>query len=89
MKAHEDGDLVSNLISSEDVEEGFAEAREWVMSRDTPREIEEKELRQKLADTIDAARKLDMPFDFLNPLVEQMKILSENILTYTKENDNA
>ncbi len=60
----------------------FAGARSWIARQKDPATIRKEQFIASLGRVIDEARSLNLEVEFMNPLVESMKRLSENVLEY-------
>lgn len=58
------------------------QARTWVSEQKTPTEIRREQFIGNLGRVIDEGNALGLEVDFMNPLVESMRKLSENVLEY-------
>ncbi len=56
----------------------------WIAERPSPQETKLRAFMDRLDEVIDLGRKSGIEVAFVNPLVETMKKLSENALTYQK-----
>ena len=75
------GDSVSEFCGDEEgPEEAIANARKFIQDLPTGDAAAKDDFRKSLAQLIDKGTKLGIDADFLNPLTEQMRALSENIL---------
>lgn len=60
----------------------FQQAREWVAKQKSPRVIRQEQFLASLGRVIDEGNALGFDIEFMNPLVESMRRLSENVLEY-------
>ena len=60
----------------------LVEAETYVRDLPSLEEMKKRDFLAEFGKTIDRARELDMPLDFINPLVAQMEKLSTNILEH-------
>jgi hypothetical protein len=60
----------------------FEKAREWVAAQKPPKELRKEQFIASLGRVIDEGNALGLEVDFMNPLVESMRKLSENVLEY-------
>lgn len=75
------------FLRGETIEEAIDEGRKFIASIPPKAERDHAEFARMLADAIDKGRDIGIEVDFLNPLTETMKRLSENILTYQPAED--
>lgn len=66
--------------TDEDLEAAFVAAEAWAKNMPTPEERAKHAFLLEFGRTIDKARDLGLSVDFINPLEESMRKLSENIL---------
>lgn len=78
--AHDWNSLVSQSFHGEDFAELLNQARVWVYAQKTPEEIRKEKFIAQLGRVIDEGKEIGFDVDFMNPLVETMKRLSENVL---------
>lgn len=64
-----------------DVRTALADAAAWVQAQPTRAEMERNAYLARLADAVEYGRKIGIDDALVNPLVEAMKRLSENIIT--------
>lgn len=62
----------------------FLQAREWVAAQKDPKTLRREQFIAHLGRVIDEGRALNLDVEFMNPLVESMRKLSENILEHHK-----
>lgn len=80
---HFEGEQVESAFhNGEDPDEAFTKARRWLNSVTDPRKAQADRWRAELGRLIDKGREIGIETDFLNPLAETMKRLSENALTH-------
>ncbi len=60
----------------------FETARVWISEQKNPETIRREQFIAALGRVIDQGKAINMPVDFMNPLVESMKRLSENVLEF-------
>jgi len=76
-------DLIStsfNLKQEKTIEDLLHEVHQYIASLSSIEQIKKEKFLQRFSDVIAEARELDLPIDFINPLEESMRSLSENIL---------
>jgi len=71
---------VSQYLHGDDFADLLTKARAWVYAQKTPEEIRKEKFIAKLGAVIDEGKEIGFDVDFMNPLVETMKRLSENVL---------
>lgn len=71
---------VSQYFHGDDFAELLNQARAWVFAQKTPEEIRKEKFIAQLGRVIDEGKEIGFDVDFMNPLVETMKRLSENVL---------
>lgn len=71
-----------DVQSEEEIFKLFEHARNWVAKQKTPKEIRQDQFLASLGRVIDEGNALGLDVEFMNPLVESMRKLSENVLEY-------
>lgn len=74
----------SKGINGEDMPAVLDAIDAWIASRPSPQEAKLRAFMDRLDEVIDLGRKSGIEVAFVNPLVETMKRLSENALTFQK-----
>lgn len=77
----EGGDSVNEYCASDTVEDAFKDARKFIRNLPTAENAAKDDFRKGLAALIDKGKALGIETEFLNPLTEQMRALSENIIS--------
>lgn len=72
----------TELGHGDDIEEALQNARDIIEAIPPKADREKAEFTRLLASVIDKGRSIGIEVDYLNPLTETMKRLSENALTY-------
>lgn len=72
----------TEFIRDPDIEQAITDAFALIASLPSPEEAKRQQFMASLAKVIDLGRENGIEVDFLNPLTETMKRLSENALTY-------
>lgn len=75
------GGLNSKFIRGETPQDVFEETKAFVMALPNKEDSNKQSFMAELASVIDKGKDLGIDVEFLNPLVSQMKKLSENIIT--------
>lgn len=75
------GGLGSKFIKGESPQEIIEKTKAFVMALPKKEERNKQAFMAELASVIDKGKDLGIDVEFLNPLVEQMRSLSENIIT--------
>jgi hypothetical protein len=75
-------DSRTEIIRDPDIREAIQTAFDLVKALPSPEEAKRQHFMASLAKVIDLGRENGIEVDFVNPLVETMKRLSENALTY-------
>jgi tRNA C32,U32 (ribose-2'-O)-methylase TrmJ len=70
-----------DALTDESLDTALREIQEWVTNVKPEEERKREEFLASLGRLIDRGRSIGIEVDFLNPLVESMRQLSENILT--------
>lgn len=78
------GGLNSKFIRGESPQDVFEETKAFVMALPNKKDLNKQAFMAELATVIDKGKDLGIDVEFLNPLVEQMRSLSENIITDTR-----
>lgn len=73
--------LTDYFHSDESMGDAFRQLEAAIDKLKTPAELQREEVVKDLGALIDKARDVGMDVDFINPLTEQMKRLSENVVT--------
>jgi hypothetical protein len=73
---------VSQYLHGDDFTELLSQARTWVYAQKTPEEIRKEKFIAQLGRVIDEGKEIGFDVDFMNPLVETMQRLSENVLEF-------
>jgi hypothetical protein len=60
----------------------FTKAREWVAAQKDPKTLRREQFIANLGRVIDEGNILGLEVEFMNPLVESMRKLSENVIEY-------
>jgi hypothetical protein len=60
----------------------FTQAREWVAAQKDPKTLRREQFIANLGRVIDEGNILGLEVEFMNPLVESMRKLSENVIEY-------
>ncbi len=71
---------VSQYFHGADFAELLSQARTWVYAQKTPEEIRKEKFIAQLGRVIDEGKEIGFEVEFMNPLIETMKRLSENVL---------
>lgn len=71
-----------DVQSEEEIPSLFLRARNWVSAQKDPKTIRHEQFIAHLGRVIDEARSLNLDVEFMNPLVESMRKLSENVIEY-------
>lgn len=71
----------SKLIKGESPQDILEKAKEFVMELPNKEDRNKQAFMAELASLIDKGKYLGIDVEFLNPLIEQMRSLSENIIT--------
>lgn len=71
-----------DVESEHDINELFLEARKWIAKQKDPKTIRREQFIATLGRVIDEGHAIGFDVEFMNPLVESMKRLSENVLEY-------
>ena len=74
------GHVLCEYFNGEDFNELFVQARTWIEEQKTPEEIRKEKFIAQLGRVIDEGNAIGFTVEFMNPLVESMKKLSENVL---------
>jgi len=69
-----------NACDSAALETLFLEIEEYIKNLKSASQFRKEAFLQRFSDVIAEARELDLPIDFINPLEESMRSLSENII---------
>lgn len=77
----------TELCTGNNIAEALENAKEILQSIPPKAERDRAEFTRLLANAIDKGRTIGIEVDFLNPLTETMKRLSENALTYQPAHD--
>lgn len=72
----------TEIVRDPDIREAIQSAFDLVNGLPSPEEAKRQQFMSSLAKVIDLGRENGIEVDFLNPLTETMKRLSENALTY-------
>lgn len=75
------GGLNSKFIRGESPQDVFEETKAFVMALPNKEDRNKQSFMAELASVIDKGKDLGIDVEFLNPLIEQMRSLSENIIT--------
>jgi hypothetical protein len=77
------GQSISGLrrIRGDTLPEMFAAADAWIDALPSAEEIAQRAFMRQLGELIDKGRDLGIALDFINPLSETMRRLSENVIT--------
>lgn len=70
--------------SVDEIPDLFAKAREWVAAQKDPKTLRREKFIANLGRVIDEGNTLGFEVEFMNPLVESMRKLSENVLEHYK-----
>lgn len=81
-------DYQVEVLRDPDVDELLATAFALIESLPSPEEAKRQQFMSSLAKVIDLGRENGIEVDFLNPLTETMKRLSENAITYQPQPDD-
>ena len=76
------GSVLCEHFHGEDFNALFLRARAWIESQKTPDELRKEKFIAQLGRVIDEGKEIGFDVDFMNPLVETMKRLSENVLEF-------
>lgn len=79
---HGQGDDRSEVVRDPDIGQAIADAFALIASLPSPEEAKRQQFMTDLAKLIDTGRENGIEIEFINPLTETMKRLSENALTY-------
>lgn len=79
----------TELGRGEDIAEALQNARDIIEAIPPKADRDKAEFTRLLANVIDKGRSIGIEVDYLNPLTETMKRLSENALTYQPAHDRA
>ena len=71
-----------DVQSEDEIPDLFAEAREWVAAQKNPKTLRREQFIANLGRVIDEGNSLGLEVEFMNPLVESMRKLSENVLEF-------
>jgi len=74
-------DNLWEVCGGDDYNEAWRKAHEYITTLTTTEEAATDAFRKALARTIETGKQVGIDTDFLNPLIAQMKRLSENIIT--------
>lgn len=79
----------TEIIRDPDLNQAITDAFAFVANLPTAEEAKRQQFMTSLAKVIDLGRENGIEVDFLNPLAETMKRLSENAITYQPRTDAA
>lgn len=82
------GDMVRKLCAADTAEEAVAKALEEIAALPSMMQENQHAFMRDLGRLIDNGRKIGIEVEYLNPLVESMKKLSENIITHQPSADD-
>lgn len=71
-----------DVKTQEEIPALFEEARKWVAAQKDPKTLRREQFIANLGRVIDEGNTLGLDVEFMNPLVESMRRLSENVLEY-------
>lgn len=75
-------DRVYKSFSGKDFQEALGEATKFIKKLPSAEQAKLQNFMSKLGSVIDAAKDDGIAVDYLNPLLDTMKRLSENVITY-------
>lgn len=79
---YQEPDHSTEIIRDPDIGQAIEDAFTLIAALPSPEEAKRQQFMASLAKVIDLGRENGIEVDFVNPLVETMKRLSENALTY-------
>ncbi len=83
--AASDWDRDCHVLSGDDFAECLGKAQALIAALPSAEQARLQQFMNKLGDLIDIGRDEGIAVDFLNPLLDTMKRLSENVITYKPE----
>lgn len=75
----------SKSFHDPDLDKNFRDAAAFIAALPSKEEARLNDFAQELGRLIDAGRDVGIPIDYINPLLESMKKISENAVTYRPE----
>lgn len=71
-----------DVTTEDEIPSMFVKAREWVAAQKDPKTLRREQFIAHLGRVIDEGNTLGLDVEFMNPLVESMRRLSENVIEF-------